>query len=102
MTAFLQNQLKIDDIWGPLRKNFKTEELFVKACAERVDGLRILQFLKSEHLADSSDRNFAEFCTANGIALPQIFSFENSTINDLNALRNVLYDKEMLLRKQRR
>lgn len=102
MTAFLQNQLKINDIWGPLRKNFKTEELFVKACAERVDGLRILQFLKSEHLADSSDRNFVEFCTANDIALPQIFSFENSTINDLNALRNVLYDKEMLLRKQRR
>lgn len=102
MTVFLQDQLKINDIWGLLRKNFKTEELFVKACAERVDGLRILQFLKSEHLADSSIRNFVEFCTANGIALPQGFSFENSTINDLNALRNVLYDKEMLLRKQRR
>ena len=102
MTAFLQNQLKIDDIWGPLRKNFKTEELFVKACAERVDGLRILQFLKSEHTTDSSVRNFVEFCTTNDIALPQGFSFENSTINDLNALRNVLYDKEMLLREQRR
>ena len=99
MTAFLQNQLKIDDIWGPLRKNFKTEELFVKACAERVDGLRILQFLKSEHTTDSSVRNFVEFCTANDIALPQSFSFENSTINDLNTLRNMLYDKEMLLRQ---
>ena len=102
MTAFLQNQLKIDDIWGPLRKNFKTVQLFVKACTERVDGLRILQFLKSEHRQGSSNGNFEEFCSASGIALPQIFSFEKSTINDLNALRNVLYDKEMLLRKQRR
>ena len=99
MTAFLQNQLKIDDIWGPLRNNFKIEELFVKACAERVDGLRILQFLKSEHTTDSSVRNFVEFCTTNDIALPQSFSFENSTINDLNALRNMLYNKEMLLRR---
>ena len=102
MTAFLQNQLKTTDLWSPLRKNFKTEVLFVKACAERVDGLRILQFLKSEHLADSSIYNFVEFCTANDIALPQDFSFENSTINDLDELRNVLYNKEMLLRKQRR
>jgi hypothetical protein len=99
MTAFLQNQLKNDDIWGPLRKNFKTEELFVKACAERVDGLRILQFLKSEHIADSSDSNFAEFCTANDIALPKDFSFESSTVKELDEIRNILFDKEIYLRK---
>ncbi len=48
MTAFLQNQLKKEDIWSALRKNYKTKEQFVKACSTLVDGLRILQFLKQE------------------------------------------------------
>jgi hypothetical protein len=49
MTAFLKQQLKRDDIWTPLRKNFKKKELFIKACTELVDGLRILQFLKDSN-----------------------------------------------------
>ena len=47
MTAFLKEQLKTDDLWSPLRKNFKTKDLFVRACKEKVDGLRILQFLRT-------------------------------------------------------
>ena len=99
MTDFLCSQLKTDDVWQPLRKNFKTVQLFVKACTERVDGLRILQFLKSEHTAESSIGNFAEFCTANGIPLPEGFSFENTDIRQLDNIRNALFEKEMELRK---
>lgn len=48
MTSFLQNQLKKEDIWSALRKNYKSKEQFVNACSTLVDGLRILQFLKQE------------------------------------------------------
>ena len=47
MTSFLCQQLATDDLWSPLRANFKSRALFVHACAERVDGLRILQYLKN-------------------------------------------------------
>ncbi|MBO4600445.1 MAG: hypothetical protein J5641_06870 [Bacteroidales bacterium] len=47
MSPFLRQQLATDDLWGPLRANYKSRELFVRACSERVDGLRILQFLKN-------------------------------------------------------
>ncbi len=101
MTEFLCKQLKTDDVWQPLRKNFKTVPLFVKACTERVDGLRILQFLKSEHTAESSNGNFAEFCTVNGIPLPEGFSFESTDIRQLDEIRNALFEKEMELRKRK-
>lgn len=101
MTDFLCKQLKTDDVWQPLRKNFKTVPLFVKACTERVDGLRILQFLKSEHTAESSNGNFAEFCTANDIPLPEGFSFESTDIRQLDEIRNALFEKEMELRKRK-
>ena len=99
MTDFLCSQLKTGDVWQPLRKNFKTVQLFVKACTERVDGLRILQFLKSEHRQGSSDGNFVEFCSANGMPLPEGFSFENTDIRQLDNIRNALFEKEMELRK---
>ena len=47
MTPFLRQQLATDDLWSPLRANFKSRDLFVRGCAERVDGLRILQYLKN-------------------------------------------------------
>ena len=101
MTEFLCKQLKTDDVWQPLRKNFKTVPLFVKACTERVDGLRILQFLKSEHRQGSSNGNFAEFCTANDIPLPEGFSFESTDIRQLDEIRNALFEKELELRKRK-
>lgn len=101
MTEFLCKQLKTDDVWQPLRKNFKTVPLFVKACTERVDGLRILQFLKSEHRQGSSNGNFAEFCTANDIPLPKEFSFEKLPVAQLDDMRKILFEKEMELRKRK-
>ena len=35
-----------DDIWQPLRKNYKTRDAFVRACKSKIDGLRILQYLR--------------------------------------------------------
>ena len=54
MTTFLQNQLKKEKLWKPLRKNYKTKAQFVKACLTLVDGLRILQFLKQENVTNEN------------------------------------------------
>jgi len=49
MSVFLQTQLKKENPWQSLRDNCKTQEKFEQACMQLVDGLRILQFLKTEH-----------------------------------------------------
>lgn len=45
---FLKIQFKNDNFLDPIRKNSKTAEQFVKAFHFKVDGLRILQFLKQQ------------------------------------------------------
>ena len=82
MTSFLQQQLKTDDLWGPLRRNFKQQDLFVRACQQKVDGLRIQQFLKSQ-------------------GYPSVdvgVDFSKDSINDLCDYREKLYRGEMSLR----
>lgn len=94
MTDFLQHQLKEDDIWGSLRKNFRTRELFVKACAERVDGLRMLQFLKQYPSGDECLLSFLEY---KGIDVDD-FSFEHSQIHRINEIRDGLFEMEQAYR----
>ncbi|MDP8247210.1 MAG: glycosyltransferase family 2 protein [Candidatus Tritonobacter lacicola] len=47
MSGFLSKLFRTNDIWGPLRRNYTDREHFIRACHERVDGLRILQYLKA-------------------------------------------------------
>lgn len=94
MSIFLQEQLKTDDLWAPLRKNFRTKQLFVKACAERVDGLRILQYLKRFPVGEN---NFVLFMQNHGESLPG-FSFSDSDIHRINQVRDHLFRIEMHLR----
>ncbi|MBP9991111.1 MAG: hypothetical protein KBT45_06755 [Bacteroidales bacterium] len=82
LSDFLRNQLNTNDLWGSLRKNFKRQDLFVHACHERLDGLRILQYLKL----------LSKFET-------QIPDFATEPISHLNAYRDELFQKELLLRK---
>ena len=89
MSTFLRQQLKDDDLWGPLRKNFKTRELFVHACQERVDGLRILQFLKTLPRR-TAEEELAIFCKKHGISIVATFSFQRSPIADIDAVRNAM------------
>lgn len=88
MSHFLRLQLATNDLWLPLRNNFKNSKMFVHACAERVDGLRILQFLKS-------NRDFR-------LAADQLpVDFLRDTIPTLNNYRNQLFSKEMTMRSPR-
>lgn len=47
MSGFLTEQFGCDDIFDALRVNSRTQSQFVKACHHRIDGLRVLQYLKS-------------------------------------------------------
>jgi glycosyltransferase involved in cell wall biosynthesis len=49
MDDFLNKQFAGKNIWRDLRKNFIKEKDFVRSCHEKIDGLRILQFLKSKY-----------------------------------------------------
>jgi len=49
MDAFLKKIFREQDIFTPLRKNNTDEARFIRACHGKIDGLRILQYLKSEH-----------------------------------------------------
>ncbi|MCF6170441.1 MAG: hypothetical protein L3J66_05625 [Bacteroidales bacterium] len=108
MDDFLQKQFGTTNIWGPLRKNYKDTDNFVKACVNKVDGLRILQYLKqgqsntgqsnedvllsflakySEHFLDKNRQNqFGDL------------DFESSPVELLNQVRDLLFEQEMRLR----
>ena len=98
MSAFLRQQLKTEDLWSPLRKNFKTRELFIHSCQERIDGLRILQFLKTFPLRKAEEEMIL-FCKTHRISLSAAFSFHTSPIDEVDRLRNALFELEMSLRK---
>ena len=85
MTSFLRHQLATDDIWSPLRANFKSRDLFVRACAERIDGLRILQYLKNTPAYRLPPD-----------AVP--VDFLHDPVSRLDEYRNSLFVKEMVLR----
>lgn len=72
LDGFLREKTRTDDPWQPLRENHKTLERFVSACHERLDGLRILQYLKAEYRrAPSDDRaTLADWLDRHGSALP--------------------------------
>lgn len=86
MSSFLEKQLSVDSLWQPLRDNYRDAARFCKACVERVDGLRILQYLKSvNHLYPIP---YADI------------SFEHDDVSKLNAFRNELFIREMQLREK--
>lgn len=88
-----------ENIWAPLRKNFKTEKLFIRACHEKIDGLRILQILRFYQKGNSL-KNFIKFSNSEmDLDLSEDFSFEKSSVEELQNIRNVYYEHEMEFRK---
>ncbi len=105
MDGFLKTQFKDINIWKPLRENYKDVDNFVKACTNKVDGLRVLQFLKSNItekgspvsllLSDYLLKFFDEGMDIELKRILQNLDFERSGIDELNLVRNFLYKKEM-------
>jgi glycosyltransferase involved in cell wall biosynthesis len=99
MDDFIEEKFANQNIWQPLRENFKTREQYVKACHHKIDGLRILQFLKwrNSNGIKSDEENLARwFGKFHPQYLKQLnfdfskFAFLANSISELNLLRNIL------------
>jgi len=100
LTNFLQEQFNTQNLWQPLRENFTDIPHFVKACHDKIDGLRILQYLKTtqKNLDKTDEECLADFIlkfyqNIESIDLTKL-SFNDSSIEELNAVRNFLVKKE--------
>ncbi|MEI6853201.1 MAG: glycosyltransferase family A protein [Bacteroidota bacterium] len=108
MTDFLESTFNTKDFWQPIRDNFKTLALFRKSCCEKVDGLRILQYLKSKQkLSDNEAKYLTEYMKLfhnelfkENETMFEKFTFEHSPVNDLNMVRDMLCQLENNYRKQ--
>lgn len=107
MDDFLKSQFG-ELPWPGLRQNCKTVRKFEKACIQKIDGLRILQFLKQnrEFSTKTDEQLIAElFMIINENHLSDIpieideISFSKSTIDRLDYIRNKLTHTEQILRK---
>ncbi|MCX6248420.1 MAG: glycosyltransferase [Bacteroidetes bacterium] len=103
VVGFLVQLLKEEDPFQLLRENFREPVTFVRACHEKFDGLRILQYLKYRQKENkkSDEENLTGFLTRfyPGIVrdiLPETatFSFAAATVDELDKLRKFLVLKE--------
>lgn len=94
--------------WDALRQNFKTQAHFVRACHEKIDGLRILQFLKESQPPDEkfSEESLSQLLIFFRNQFPQLISglntridFQLSSISDIDHIRNILFEIEMYYRR---
>ncbi len=94
--------------WKALRQNFKSQTHFIRACHEKIDGLRILQFLKESQLPDEefSEISLSELLLLYKNQFPDLISglktkvdFKLTSIADLNHIRDLLFEIEMHYRK---
>ena len=104
VVKFLEELLREKDPFAPLRQNYKTMENFVRACHEKFDGLRILQYLKSnqkkypgtdeEHLMKFLRGNY-DHSQLRNLQIDSIsLSFESSPLEELAKIRLLLFEKE--------
>jgi hypothetical protein len=105
---FLKEQFKTDDLWGPLRKNVKDLAHFRHAFHEKADGLRVLQFLKAEQakLNISDEQSLRDNWSLLIFTMPpefmkDDFSFDKTNTNQLKEIREVFFEEEMRIRKNK-
>ena len=102
ISEFLNEQFRDKKWWLLLRKNFKTQAHFLRACYEKLDGLRTLQYLKtSQPLINKNDETcllefFAKFYpdAISQLQLPKNFELNKLSIEELDNIRNYLFKIE--------
>ena len=108
---FLKAQFQDDNLWLPLRKNAPNLKQFTKSFHEKADGLRILQYLKTQQKQDSTsdqqslldNMNYFSQRLPDNLILPttELFTpLDVLSVTELDALRKKLYDIEMHLRHE--
>jgi hypothetical protein len=109
MSAFLETIFG-PCFWQPLRKNARTPENFEKACFQKVDALRVLQFLKWRNNQQPASAEKSTLETMNRLMnrdgaksqLPetQNFSFISSPLSMINEIRDFLMRQEEYCQRQ--
>ncbi|MGM0648540.1 MAG: glycosyltransferase [Bacteroidota bacterium] len=98
------------ELWQKLRSNTSSEKQFIKACHQRIDGLRILQFLKSEHQNNKPEtQTMLKNMEKNHIHCPEDIHtklnehsrFQDVPVKLLQTLRNILFEHEHNLDQQK-
>jgi hypothetical protein len=112
---FLREKTNTADPWRPLRNNHRTMDRFVRACHDRLDGLRILQYVKAEfRRAPSDDRaTLIDWLDRHGSVLPgteaeasrwrrvlQERPLEALSTRELDAIRRMLFRMEDRYRRE--
>jgi hypothetical protein len=94
--------------WDALRQNFKSQAHFERACHEKIDGLRILQFLKESQPGDEkvSEESLSQLLMYYRKQFPVMISglntqieFQMTSISELDQVRDVLFEIEMYYRR---
>ena len=102
--TFLENQFHDADLWSPLRKNATSAERFSRAFHEKADGLRILQYMKQKQKEkgisdeDALKANFLFFFEKMPDFLENLKKIDDLSTDELNFLRNLLFEFEKELR----
>lgn len=109
MDEFLHEQFKEENIWLPLRKNFKDKKNFIRACINKVDGLRILQYLRKKQESIILDNNsnlidffFYFYSDAMDDSFKKHlkdFDFDGSALCFIDLVRDFMFEQESELRK---
>lgn len=111
VTRFLREQTGEEDPFGSLRTNCRELHQFTRACHEKFDGLRILQYLKQRNKTErgSDEENLLEwFETFYQEEIRSViplrdgmkFSFTDSSLEELDQIRNFLAQEEERYRIQ--
>ena len=105
---FLKMIFQETDLWGPIRKNAKDLPHFIHAFHEKADGLRILQYVRRSYARQpmSDEQALRENLSAwIPEKLPPWFEgdccFQALTVEQLNHLRNLLFEEESRLHQQK-
>lgn len=94
--------------WSALRLNFKTQGHFIRACHEKIDGLRILQFLKENQPSGEqvSEESLSGLLVSYQKQFPDLIGelktkvdFLLSPVSELDHIRDVLFEIEMYYRR---
>jgi len=94
---FLQGERGGTAAFGRIRRNFADRGLFIKACHERMDGLRTLRFLRYEEARRGGGESDAFRVNALLEKLkktPISLDFQTQSIDELDRVRNTLYAYE--------
>jgi hypothetical protein len=108
MSAFLAEKFGHEH-WNSLRQNNRDAKGFSRAAFQKIDALRILQFLRWRHAqqATSDEQNLYDFLFAfypddailTGIH-PKYFNFSTAAVEQLNQIRDFLTTNEKLWRQK--